>query len=119
FTGQSPAKNGNGWNNTDVTLSWSCSDTGSGPVAATVSKSVSTEGSGQQKTGTCTDNAGRTSSSTDGNVNIDKTAPTISDQGPTATADGTNGWYVSAVTNQFKAVDSLSGLSAGCVTAFP
>jgi hypothetical protein len=77
FTGQSPAKNGNGWNNADVTLSWSCSDTGSGTVAATVSKTVTTEGSGQQKTGTCTDNAGRTSSSTDGNVNIDKTAPTI------------------------------------------
>src|SRR5262249_19709515 len=119
FTGQSPAKNANGWNNTDVSLSWSCSDSGSGPVAASVSQSITSEGSGQQPTGTCADNAGRTANSPDGDVNIDKHAPTITDQGPTFAPDGNNGWYVSAVTDQFKAVDSLSGLDSACVTAFP
>ena len=59
FVGQSPAKNANGWNNVDVTLSWTCTDgTGSGVVSGTVSKTITTEGSGQTETGTCTDLAG-------------------------------------------------------------
>ena len=76
FVGQSPAKNGNGWNKTDVTLSWTCTDSLSGPEATPVTRTITTEGSGQTATGTCTDQAGNQASSTDGNVNLDKSAPT-------------------------------------------
>ena len=91
FSGQSPAKNTNGWNNTNVSLSWTCTDVGgSGVVSGTVSKTITTEGSGQQDTGTCTDLAGNTNSHTDGNVNIDKTAPVITFVGQSP-AKNTNG----------------------------
>ena len=73
FDGQSPAKNANGWNKTDVTLSWTCTDGGSGVVAGTVSKTITTQGTGQQEAGTVADLAGNTASSTNGDVNIDKT----------------------------------------------
>ena len=85
FTGQSPAKNGNGWNKGNVTLGWSCSDALSGPSPATTSQLVATEGSHQQATGTCADVAGNTASSTDGDVNLDKTNPLLNVSGA---ADG-------------------------------
>jgi hypothetical protein len=78
FLGQSPAANAHGWNNTDVTLSWSCTDGLSGPAASPVSQTITTEGMNQSATGTCYDLAGNSASSTDGSVDIDKTAPTLS-----------------------------------------
>ncbi len=76
FVSRTPP-NGNGWNNTDVTVDWTCSDGFSGPVADTVNQTVATEGSGQSASGTCTDNAGNTASDTRGGINIDKTAPAL------------------------------------------
>ncbi len=71
-----PAANGNGWNNTDVTVTWTCSDSGgSGPVDATVSETVTTEGENQSATGTCEDLAGNTASVTETGINIDLTDP--------------------------------------------
>ena len=70
-----PAANGNGWNNTDVTVTWTCQDGLSGPVDATVSEVVSTEGSNQSATGTCEDLAGNTASDTHDGINIDETDP--------------------------------------------
>ena len=55
---RSPTPNANGWNNTDVTSTWGCTDTGSGPQSPTVTQTISTEGAGQQVTGTCFDVAG-------------------------------------------------------------
>jgi hypothetical protein len=46
-------------------------------------------------------------------IKRDGTAPVISDGGATAAPDGTNGWYVSPVTNQFSATDATSGLPSG------
>ena len=40
---------------------------------------------------------------------VDTGSPVITDQGPTATANGSNGWYTSAVTNSFQASDSGAG----------
>jgi hypothetical protein len=76
---QIPAPNANGWNNTNVTVSFTCSDSGSGlapgsPPANTV---LTAEGANQTVTGTCTDMAGN-SSSASVKVNIDKTPPQIS-----------------------------------------
>lgn len=41
---------------------------------------------------------------------VDTVAPVITDLGPTTGPDGANGWYVSAVSNQFFAADATSGL---------
>jgi hypothetical protein len=71
------AANSNGWNNSDVTVNWSCSDSGSGPVSATISQIVSTEGAGQSVTGTCADLAGNTASDNQVGFNIDKTKPIL------------------------------------------
>ncbi len=71
-----PPPNTNGWNNTDVTVSFDCSDTLSGIATCTDPVVVTAEGVGQVVTGTAVDladnsaNAGLT-------VNIDKTPPVI------------------------------------------
>jgi len=115
FTGQSPAKNGAGWNNSTVTLSWSCSDSVSGAVASTVTQTVSTEGQNQGKTATCYDNAGRSASSTDGSVNIDKTAPSVvyTSANPAPNAAG---WNNTDVVATFTATDTLSGFAGPSAT---
>ncbi|HLO32203.1 MAG TPA: HYR domain-containing protein [Anaerolineales bacterium] len=69
--------NGNGWNNTDVTVNWSCTDQFSGPASANVSQVLGTEGAGQSAVGTCFDNAGNQASDTQGGINIDKSAPKL------------------------------------------
>jgi hypothetical protein len=52
-------------------------------------------------------------------INIDKTAPSITDDGFVSGTAGSNGWYTSEVRNAFSASDgSGSGLSADCATAF-
>lgn len=76
FVSRTPA-NGNGWNNGNVTVNWSCTDGLSGVVSASVSETVSTEGANQSATGTCEDLAGNTASNTQFGINIDKTAPTL------------------------------------------
>ena len=103
------AANANGWNNSDVTVNWSCSDATAGAVAASVNQTVNGEGANQSATGTCTDNAGNSASNTQSGINIDKTAPTISAAATTA-ANG-NGWYNSKVTVHFTCADALSGVT--------
>ncbi|HKP19692.1 MAG TPA: hypothetical protein VJT84_14545, partial [Gaiellaceae bacterium] len=74
----SPAANANGWNNTNVTVTFSCSDPGgSGAVSATDVKTLSSEGANQSATGTCTDKAGNSNSATKSGISIDKTKPTV------------------------------------------
>lgn len=68
------APNVNGWNNSDVTVNWNCSDSGSGVVSSTVFQTLTGEGANQSSTGTCTNNAGNTASDTQTGINIDKTA---------------------------------------------
>lgn len=99
------APNANGWNNTNVTLNWTCSDAISGVVASSVNATVTTEGQNQSSTGTCTDNAGNSYSDTQNNINIDKTAPTLS---PIVSPNPVllNG----SATASAHATDSLSGI---------
>lgn len=104
------AANGNNWNNTDVALEWSCTDGGSGVVNATINQTVSTEGEGQTATATCEDLAGNTSSDTQIDINIDKTAPTASaSRDPLANSFG---WNNTAVTVSFDGTDGLSGIDS-------
>jgi hypothetical protein len=107
FVGRTPA-NGNGWNDGDVTVNWSCADAGSGAVLAAISQTVSTEGEDQSATGTCEDLAGNTASDTQDGINIDATAPTASasaSPGPNG-----NGWNNTDVTVSFSGTDGLSGI---------
>jgi hypothetical protein len=111
--GQSPAANGNGWNNTEVTVTFTCADTLSGIAGCTASQTVTTEGANQSVTGTATDNAGNTATDP-ATVSIDKTAPNVSaaaDRNPNA-----NGWYKADVIVSFTCSDALSGI-AHCPSA--
>ena len=112
----SPAPNANGWNNTDVTVSFSGTDVGSGIASCTAPVTLSTEGSGQSVSGTCTDNAGNVSNTASvNNINIDKTEPVITVANITNEATGPSGATVNytAMVN-----DNLdSGISVSCTPA--
>ena len=107
-----PLANSNGWNNTDVTVSFTCLDSLSGlaagsPPAATT---LSSEGAGQSVTGTCTDKAGNSASAAVSGINIDKTAPEIN--GSRTPLANSNGWNNTDVTVSFTGTDSLSGVDS-------
>ena len=114
----SPGPNANGWNNTDVTVSYSAADALSGIDAGASDLAdgvLSAEGAGQSATGTAVDLAGNIASVTVPNINIDKTAPTASasaSPGPNA-----NGWNNTDVTVSFTGDDDLSGI-ASCSAPF-
>ncbi len=77
---RSPGPNANGWNNTDVTVTASGTDGGSG-IASCTTVVVSAEGANQSATVSCTDTAGNTASATVSNINIDKTVPSVNYSG--------------------------------------
>lgn len=116
---RSPDANANGWNNSDVTVSFTCSDELSGLDSSGCPDNVtlSSEGANQSVTRSVADAAGNIASDTVDNIKIDTSAPTISDLGPT-TQPNANGWYNTDVTNRFEASDSGSGLDDACQTAF-
>jgi len=109
---RNPAANGAGWNNTNVTVGFTCSDTLSGIKSCTGGGSVvvSTEGANQSVPGTAVDNADNTNNAGVTGINIDKTAPLLSGT-PTTAANG-NGWYNGNVTISWTASDALSGLAS-------
>ncbi len=79
---RTPGANANGWNNTDVTVSFSGTDNLSG-IASCDADVVLGEGTGQSAAGTCTDNAGNVSAPASVNdINVDKTAPEVTVTGP-------------------------------------
>jgi hypothetical protein len=76
---RTPAANANGWNNSQVTISFTCVDTLSGlaagsPPAPTI---LANEGANQSVSGTCQDLAGNSAAATVSEINIDKTPPNI------------------------------------------
>jgi len=72
-----PAPNSYGWNNSDVTISFQCSDSLSGIDSCTAPQVITSEGAGQARTGVATDIAGNQAIATVSNINIDKTPPTL------------------------------------------
>ena len=123
--------NANGWNNSDVALAFTCTDSLSGiaTIVATgaatgnsttspLNATVSTEGNSQSVQGACTDQAGNTANATVNNVNIDKTPPTAT--GSALPAPNASGWNNTDVTVTFSGNDALSGIdtcSAATVVA--
>lgn len=112
FFSRTPTANSYGWNNSDVTVSWTCTDI-VGVASPSVSSTISTEGENQSTTGTCTDTSGNTASDTQAGINIDKTAPTIS--AAVAPSAASTGWWnisTGAPTVSFTCGDNLSGVIA-------
>ena len=109
---RTPAPNANGWNNSDVTVSFSCADALSGlapgsPPANTV---ISAEGVNQKVSGACQDLAGNTASATLTGINIDKTAPTISGMPAAGCVFTETGKLIQIAT--VSGSDALSGLAS-------
>jgi hypothetical protein len=101
-----PAPNANGWNNTDVTVSFNVSDLLSGIASSSSPVTLTNEGAAQVVIGTATDRAGNTSS-VNVAINIDKTAPEAFIQFDPATKNV-------LVFGR----DSLSGVSPSAVSPF-
>ena len=101
-----PSANANGWNSTNVTVTFTCSDGLSGiDSCGPTPQVVSGEGANQSRTGTAVDKAGNTASATVSGINIDKTPPTLTM--PTLSATYA---FKAALTLTFGASDSLSGV---------
>ncbi len=107
-----PAANPAGWNNEPVTVSFACTDGGSGIQTCTDPTTVSTQAANQAVTGTATDNVNNTNTATVGGINIDLTNPTLT--GAATTAPNTDGWYKGDVTVAWSCSDALSGLAGTC-----
>ena len=104
----SPAPNATGWNNSDVTVTFTCTP-GSAPIGSCPSAQVvSTDGANQAVTGTATDAAGATAT-TGVVIKLDKTPPTVIPS--TSPAPNASGWESSPVTVSFACSDSLSGVA--------
>jgi hypothetical protein len=113
----SPGANANGWNNTDVTVSFSGTDNLSGIASCTTDATLGSEGAGQSASGTCTDNAGNVSATaTASGINIDKTNPSVGlVGGPT---DGGSYYFGSVpAAPACNASDALSGLDGACAVS--
>jgi hypothetical protein len=111
--GRTPAPNANGWNNTDVLASYTATDGLSGFNSGPTSEGSFTfmlEGANQSHTFSVSDLAGNTASATVSNVNIDKTAPSLTAQ--LNPAPNANGWNNTDVTVSFNATDGLSGVAS-------
>jgi hypothetical protein len=110
---RTPAANSYGWNNTDVTVSFTCSDSGAGLAAGSppLNQTLTTDGANQSAGGTCTDLAGNSASATVSAINIDKTTPvtTLTSRLPAANP---NGWNKTNVEVIWGCSDALSGVTA-------
>jgi hypothetical protein len=77
--GATPAPNANGWNNTDVTVAFTCADAGgSGIASCTRPVTLSADGASLSATGTAVDVAGNQATVAVSGINIDKTPPAVS-----------------------------------------
>ncbi len=102
--------NSNNWYKADVTVAFTCADTGSGVQSCSDSTTLR-EGANQLVTGTATDWANNSATSTASGINIDTTAPIVSlVGGPNATGVYYFGNVPAAPTCD--ASDALSGLLA-------
>ncbi len=103
----SPAPNAAGWNNTNVTVTFTCTDNSSGVATCPAPVTVTTEGANQVVSGTATDKAGN-SASTSVTLKIDKTPPSLTIASPA------NNSTVSTATVQLTgtASDALSGIAS-------
>ncbi|MEU5789759.1 carboxypeptidase-like regulatory domain-containing protein, partial [Micromonospora purpureochromogenes] len=104
----SQASNESGWNNGDVTITFTCADNLSGVATCPEPVTLTEEGADQTVIGTAIDQAGN-STTTTVTVSIDKTQPLIF---ATRTATNTYGWNNDDVIVSFTCSDDLSGIAS-------
>jgi hypothetical protein len=110
-----PAPNAAGWNNTDVTVAFSCSDAESGIASCPADTVLSHDAAAQYVTGTATDHGGNSDSATVGPVNMDQTKPNLA--GAATTSPNANLWYHDDVTVHWTATDATSGVDPATTPA--
>lgn len=108
---QTPLANSNGWNNTDVTVTFTATDDVSTPTCTVNSAVLTSESAGQSVSTTCIDAAGNSANATVSDINIDKTAPMLTM--PSLASNYTVG---SSAMFSFSATDTLSGLASVSAT---
>jgi hypothetical protein len=104
---RSPGRNAAGWNNTDVTVQFTCYTTRSGVTTTSQPITLTDEGADQSVTGRCSGVTGGAMSITEGPINIDKTPPVV-------TYAGNLGTYTpdQTVNITCTATDDLSGVES-------
>ncbi|MFN8444105.1 MAG: ExeM/NucH family extracellular endonuclease [Caldilineaceae bacterium] len=113
---QSPAANGAGWNNSDVTVTWNWSDNGAGIDTPNCTTSSTSSGEGELTlTATCRDKAGNTGSASY-SVKVDKVAPTVTVTGVSNGASYTYGSVPSASCNTQDATSGVASAATISVT---
>jgi hypothetical protein len=103
-----PQPNANGWNNTDVTVTFTCKESGTAVATCPPPQTISTEGANQVVNGTATDNEGN-SATAKVTLNIDKTPPTVS--AASSPAANLKGWNNTSVSVSFNCSDTGSGIA--------
>jgi uncharacterized protein YjiK len=105
-----PVANANGWNNTNVTVSYTCTDAGSGVDTAAGSLGDDVLTASGTATGTCVDRAGNSADASYA-AHIDTVKPTV-------TYTGNAGTYgiLSTVAITCTASDALSGIATSTCT---
>src|SRR5439155_8836139 len=113
FGAQNPSANAAGWNNSDVSMSFTTADNLSGVISSSVSSPLSftAEGTNLKGTVVVTDAAGNMATFTSPAVNLDKTAPTVLFGTPSPTANAA-GWNKTDVIISFTTADNLSGVAS-------
>lgn len=103
-----PQPNAQGWNNTPVTVEFSCADALSG-IASCPASQVLRVGAEQTAGGVARDAAGNQAQATVGGINVDLIAPQVSAAvSPPANAAG---WHTGDVTVTWTCSDDLSGVA--------
>jgi hypothetical protein len=102
------------WTNQSVTVTFACTDGGSGVGSFSEPVTKSTDGADQSTTGTCSDVAGNSAGTTFSDIDIDMTAPGIAFASRTP-ANG-NGWNNGSVTVVWDCTDALSGPASPTVS---
>ncbi|HWC19070.1 MAG TPA: hypothetical protein VG498_18815, partial [Terriglobales bacterium] len=105
----SPLPNAAGWNNSKVTVTFTCTDSTSGVATCPQAQTVTADGASQVISGTATDNAGN-SASTSVTVNLDQTAPSI--RAAVSPAANAAGWNNTNLTVAFTCLDVTSGVAS-------
>ena len=105
----SPGANANGWLNGPATVTFACTDVTSGIAACAPNQTLANEGANQSASGTATDNAGNSASTSVTGINIDRTPPVVTVTGVTNGAIYTLGSVPTAGCNT---TDALSGVQS-------
>lgn len=105
----SPAPSSAGWNNSAVTVTFTCSDAISGVADCSQPEIVNGADGAYVVTGSVRDNAGN-ASAVNVFVSLDSTNPTVTQS--VSPAANTNGWHNTAVTVSPECQDGLSGIVA-------